>query len=256
MTTPALLRSMSAITLSELWLSTREFGMLVLAFAFPPLMFLVLAGIFASDSGDGFAGLNGADFYVVSYLAVPAASLALTGLPVQLAAYRERGVLRRYAASGIRPLQVVSAQAVVGLVAMALGAVVVLGVAAVSHGIPGAQNLWAALGVLALGMVMLLTIGIALGLATTSVRVANAVGLLVFFPVFLLGGGGPPPGVMPQAMQDVAGLLPLTPVTSGLRAAWLSGAPIGADVRTILVWWVLAAAAVLGLASRGRRTPR
>lgn len=58
--------------------------MLVLAFAFPPLMFLVLAGVFAADQGSGFTGLNGDDFYVVSYLAVPAASLALTGLPVQL----------------------------------------------------------------------------------------------------------------------------------------------------------------------------
>lgn len=253
MTTATMLRSTTAVTLSELRLNTREWGLLVLGFAFPPLMFLVLAGVFAKDSGAGFDGLNGADFYVVSYLAVPAASLALTGLPVQLAAHRERGVLRRYAASGIRPLQVVSAQAVVGLLTMALGALVVLGVAAATRDVPEARHLWPALGVLGLGMLMLLTLGIAIGLATTSVRVANAVGLLVFFPVFLLGGGGPPPGVMPQGMQDVADLLPLTPVTSGMREAWLSGAPVGDDVRTILVWLAIAALAVIGLALRGRR---
>jgi ABC-2 type transport system permease protein len=253
MTTATSLRTTGAITLSELRLNTREWGVLVLGFAFPPLMFLVLSGVFASDDGAGFAGINGASFYVVSYLAVPAASLALTGLPVQLAAHRERGVLKRYAASGVRPLQVVSAQAVVGLVTMVLGALVVLGVAAATRDIPEPRHLWPALGVLAIGMLMLLTLGIAIGLATTSVRVANAVGLLVFFPVFLLGGGGPPPGVMPEGMQDVADLLPLTPVTRGMRDAWLSGAGVGDDVRTILVWWAVGAAAVVALALRGRR---
>lgn len=133
------------------------------------------------------------------------------------------------------------------------GALVVLGVAALTHDIPKAHNLWSALGVLGLGMLMLLTLGIAIGLGTTSVRVANAVGLLVFFPVFLLGGGGPPPGVMPQGMQDVANLLPLTPVTRGMRDAWLHGTAVGDDVRAIIIWWGIGAAAALVLALRGRR---
>lgn len=253
MTTAAMLRSTRAITVSELRLNTREFSLLVLGFAFPPLMFLVLAGVFASESGAEFAGQNGAHFYVVSYLAVPAASLALTGLPVQLAAHRERGVLKRYAASGVHPLQVVSAQAVVALVTMVVGAGVVFAVAAATHDIPEVRDPGTVAGVLVLGTLMLLSLGIVIGLATTSVRVANAVGLLVFFPVFLLGGGGPPPGVMPQSMQDIAALLPLTPVTSGLRNAWLTGSPVGEDVRAILVWWAVAAVAVAGLSLRGRR---
>lgn len=237
---------------TEARLQLREWGLLVFAFAFPPLMLLVLAGVFAGEDR-AFGGIDGSAFYVVGYLAVPAASIALTGLPVQVAAYRERGVLRRYAASGVSTLHVLLAQAAVALGTMLLGAGVVLAVAAATHGVPAVTDPGRALGVLVLGQLMLLTLGIALGLVFRSVRIANAVGMLVFFPVFLLGGGGPPPGVMPDTMQDIADLLPLTPVTAGLRDAWLTGAAVGDDVTRILAWWVVALAVVVGLGIRGHR---
>lgn len=247
------LRTLGALAATELRLHVREWGLLVFGLAFPPLMLLILAGVFAEES---FAGMQGNDFYVISYLAVPAASLGLTGLPVQVAGYREHGVLKRFAASGISSVAVVFAQAVATLLVMVVAAGIVLGVAAVTYGIPAPSTLTVSLAVLGLGMLMLLTIGVALGLATTSVRVANAVGLLVFFPTFLLGGGGPPLGVMPATMRDIADLLPLTPVTSALRHAWLTGEPVGADVRSILIWWSAAALAVAVLTARYLRTGR
>lgn len=249
-------RTMITLAAAELRLQWREWGLLAFGLAFPPLLLLILAGVFAGDNGDVFRGMDGNDYYVVSYLAVPAASLALTGLPVQLAGYREHGVLKRFAVSGISAVEVVLAQAAVALLTMVVGAGIVLGVAAVNYGIPAPGELVTSLGVLLLGMLMLLTIGVALGLAVTSVRVANAVGLLVFFPVFLLGGGGPPPGVMPTGMRDIADMLPLTPVTSALRHSWLTGEPVAGDVRSMLLWWLAAALTVTVLAVSQRRSGR
>jgi ABC-2 type transport system permease protein len=65
------------------------------------------------------------------------------------------------------------------------------------------------------------------------VRVANAAGLLLFFPMFILGGGGPPATVMPSRMRDIAELLPLTHLTGALRAAWLHG-----QVAVTDLWWL------------------
>jgi ABC-2 type transport system permease protein len=47
------------------------------------------------------SGVGGRNYYVPAYVGLVAASIGLIGLPVHLAAYRERGVLRRFRASNV-----------------------------------------------------------------------------------------------------------------------------------------------------------
>lgn len=65
-------------------------------------------------------------------------------------------------------------------------------------------------------------------------RSATALGNLVFVPMLLLGGGGPPRSVMTSAMQSISDVLPLTHVVGGLRQAWL-----GSTDDPHLLWWPL-----------------
>ena len=46
-------------------------------------------------------------------------------------------------------------------------------------------------------------------------------GLLLFFPSFLLGVGGPPPNVMGTVLKDISQVLPLAMVTNAVRDPWL-----------------------------------
>lgn len=251
---PSALRTFTTLAGSEMRLYVREWGMLVFAFVFPPMMMLILAGVFSGDDPEAFGPMDGSEFYVVSYLAVPIASIAFTALPVMMAGYAEQGILKRYAASGIRPINVVLAQAATCLVSVVIGSLLVLAVAAPVYGVPDVQQPLAVAVCWIIGALTLLTIGVALGLLVRSVRVANALGMAVFFPVYILGGGGPPPAVMTETMRDIADLLPLTHLTAALRTAWLEdGSPWG-DLVWVLGWWGIAAAAViviLGLRRRG-----
>ena len=128
--------TMTALAASELRLYVREWGTLVFAFVFPPLMMLILAGVFAGDDPEAFGPMNGSDYYIVSYFAVPLAAVALTTLPVMMAGYAEAGVLKRYSASGVGALRVVTAQAATCLVSVLAGASLVLAVAAPVYGVP------------------------------------------------------------------------------------------------------------------------
>lgn len=241
-----------ALSISEARLYVREWGQLVFSFLFPPLLMLILAGVFAADGGPGspYGSATGAQFYVVSYVAVPIGSIALTSVPVMLAGYREHGILKRFGASGVRPLQVISAQAFVSLVSVLLGALAVLIVAAPTYGVPAPRAPLAAAGILLVGAVTMLGLGIALGLAVGSVRVANALGLSIFFPVYLLGGGGPPYGVLPPTMQHIADWLPMTPVTDALRGAWLGNHVPSADLVHLAAWLILTVVLVRLASSR------
>ncbi len=66
-----------------------------------------------------------------------------------------------------------------------------------------------------------MSLGVLLGSLLPSARSAQAVGLLIFFPSFLLGAGGPPPQVMGSAVRTAAGPLPLTLLTNAVREPWL-----------------------------------
>lgn len=237
----------------EARLQAREWAPMLFAFVFPPLMFVVLAGVFGNKPDDGFGGAIPSEYYVAAYLGVPIGALALVGLPVALASYRERDVFRRFEAFGVSTASLVTAQAMVTAALVVVGAGVLLAVAAPTYGIPTVQHLGGTVAGFAVGAVAMITIGLALGLAAPTARAAQALGLLAFLPMWLLGGGGPPREVMSGPMRTVANLLPLTHVTAAIRDPWL-GLGDGSASPDLLVLgvWTVGAVVVAALVLRRR----
>jgi hypothetical protein len=85
---------------AELKLMTRDPLVLTFVFAFPIVTMLIIGGAFGTAPDLAFDGVNPSHWYVASYLTVVIAAIGLVMLPVHLAAYRERGVLRRFAVAG------------------------------------------------------------------------------------------------------------------------------------------------------------
>jgi ABC-2 type transport system permease protein len=100
---------------------------------------------------------------------------------------------------------------------------------------------------LALGAVAFVSIGVLLGSLLPSARAAQAVGLLLFFPSFLLGAGGPPPHVMGAVVRKVADPLPLTLLTNAVREPWLG---LGPATGSLIAVAALAVAATVIAARR------
>lgn len=239
-----LLGSVLALTGAELRLVLREPLVLAFVFAFPIVTVLVIAGSFA-DGDDGFPGVDPSDWYVASYLAVVIAAIGLVMVPVHLAAYRERGVLRRFAAAGFPRWSFALAQLVVGVLLTLVASAVLLAFAAPVYGLPPVEDPVTVAAGLLLGALAFTAIGLLLGSLVPNARAAQGLGLLAFFPSFLLGGGGPPPAVMSDGMRTVSDLLPLTHVTDAIREPWL-GTAAGLD--HLLVVAALLAVALVGCA--------
>ena len=107
---------------------------------------------------------------------------------------------------------------------------------------------WRVTAALALGSIAFVSLGVVLGSVLPSARSAQAVGLLIFFPSFLLGAGGPPPHVMGSVVRQVAGPLPLTLLTNAVREPWLG---LGSATGSLAA---VAALAVAATALAARRT--
>jgi ABC-2 type transport system permease protein len=239
---------LATLALAEARLLVRDWTVLVFAFVFPPFVMLILAGVFGTQPDEGYAMQRPDDYYVTASIGVPIVALSLVGLPVALASYRERGVLQRFEAFGISKAKVVAAQAIVTCGLVLAGAAVVLVVAVPTYGIPAVEDpAGTALG-LAAGTLTLVLLGVAVGLAAPTARAAQAIGLLAFFPLYLLGGGGPPKGVMTGPMQTISDGLPSA--IPAISEPWLGTDGVGAQLPVLAVWSAAALAVAFVLARR------
>ena len=232
---------------AELKLMVRDPLVLTFVVAFPIVTMLIIGGAFGTQPDQAFDFVNPAHWYVASYLTVVIAAMGLVMLPVHLASYRERGVLRRFAAAGFPRWSFPISQLIVGLATTMVSCALLLVVAAPVYGIPPMHAWWRVAAALVLGSIAFVSLGVVLGSVLPSARSAQAVGLLIFFPSFLLGAGGPPPHVMGSVVRQVAGPLPLTLLTNAVREPWLG---LGSATGSLAAVAALAVAATVLAARR------
>src|SRR6202047_1313502 len=233
---------------AELKLMTRDPLVLTFVFAFPIVTMLIIGGAFGTAPNPGFDNTNPSHWYVASYLTVVIAAVGLVMLPVHLASYRERGVLRRFAAAGFPRWSFAVAQLVAGLITTAVACALLLAGAPPVSALPALHAGWRVGVALAFGAVGFVSLGVLLGTVLPSARSAQAVGLLLFFPSFLLGAGGPPPHVMGSVVRHIAGPLPLTLLTNAVRGPWLG---LGPATGSLVALGGLGVAGTAGAARRG-----
>lgn len=211
------------LTWLELKLFLREPVALLFTVGFPVVFMFVIAGVFNVPPGgrnNPFLGVGGAEYYVVSNIGVVIGAMGLIAFPAHLAAYLERGVVRRFRASAVPLAAVVLAQSIVSSVIAVLATAVLLVAArpAYTYYIP--HSLFGVLIGFVLGLVSFLGIGLLIAGVSRTVRTAQAIGFVAFFPLWLLSGAGPPLAVLPDTMRHIAAVLPMNFAVRALQEPW------------------------------------
>jgi ABC-2 type transport system permease protein len=236
------MRSLLRLAATEMKLFVREPMVITFVFAFPVLTVLVLGGVF-DDDDPNFEGALPSDYYVAAYIGVVIAAIGLVMLPVHLASYRERGVLRRFEVSRYPRWALPAAWILVAMIITLVAVAVLLVTGHLVYGLPEPDDLLGVVVGTLLGALAFISIGIALGMALPSARSAQGLGMLLFFPFFLLGGAGPPPDAMGEPMSSIANIVPLTHVVRSIQEPWLD---LGSPTRHLAVLAALAVLATFG----------
>jgi len=200
----------------------REPVTLVFVLALPLVMMVVMCGVFSQPADPTvFMGVEAKDYYMGAYVAAVVAALGVINLPTHLATYRERGVLRRFEASSIPRWSLVGAHALVMIVLAGIGGILVVGTAkAIYHPANPASPGLVVAGFL-LAALTFAAFGTLLGLIMPTARAAQGIGIMLWFVMFMLGGVGPPPEVLPSAMGAVGDATPLLHAVRLLQGSWL-----------------------------------
>ncbi len=218
------MRTLWKLTWVELKLFVREPATMFFTFAFPLIVLFVMGGVFGNTpdpEGEVYRGVGAMDFYTPAYFGIVISAIGLVALPVHLTGYRERGVLRRLRASPIHILSIFGSQLMVSFVIALLGAIIIAAVAVPVYDVMLPHQPALLVAAFIVSVLAFVAIGILLGSVLPTTRAAQGVGLLLFFVMFIISGGGPPREVMTGAMQRVADVTPLRYVIVLLQDPWL-----------------------------------
>ena len=231
----------------ELKLFLREPVTLVFTLVLPLAILLVMGEIFGryADTEGIYRGATAMDYYAPVYIGVVLAAIGTIALPVHIANYRERGILRRLQASSLSTGSFFSAQMVVALVITLVCVALLLIAAFLFYDIRTPCSIGLTILSSMLAMFCFAALGLFLGFLLPSSRAAQGVGVPLFFIMFMVSGAGPPKAAMSAVMQDVGQALPLWHAASLVQDAWLG---FGWNVAASLVTaGVLAAATLITL---------
>lgn len=228
------MRTLRELTWIELKLFSREPLTVVFVLVLPVVILYVLNGVFGSQPDPSvWEGQSPVDFYTAAYVALVVATIGVLSLPVHVAGYRERGVLRRFRASALRPWALVGAHMVVALVTATIGALLLTAVSVLGYDATLPRDWAGLLGAFLLVSLAFTTLGVLLGLVLPTARAAQGLGVLLFFVFLMLGGAGPPREVLPDAMMRMSDLTPLTYAARLLRDPWL-GEPLDLTATAVM----------------------
>ena len=210
------------MTWIEIKLLIREPVTLVFSFAFPVLVLVLLGGIFGGqrmDSG-AYAGLKMMDWYVPSYIGLVIASIGTVSLPVHLSTYRERGVLRRFRASGVSEWALLGSQFLVGVCTCLLGALFVSVLGIFAYGVSTPVSIAGVAAAFVVAVFAFSALGVLIASLAPTARAAQGVGLLIWFIMMFISGTSAPLDQLPIWMVALAKALPLYHVVISLVDPW------------------------------------
>jgi ABC-2 type transport system permease protein len=90
------------------------------------------------------------------------------------------------------------------------------------YDVPGPDSIPLVVAGFALVALAFSALGVLLGAVLPSSRAAQALGVMLWFVMLMVGGAGPPPEVLTGAMGTVGDLTPLFHAVRALQDGWLS----------------------------------
>lgn len=198
------------------------------------------------------------DYLLPGLIAMSVMQMSVFSVAFLFVQYKEKGVLKRLAATPMLPVQFVGANTVTRLVmSVAQAAIfIVVGILMLHAHVIGSYAL--VLLIVLLGALMFLGLGFTLSGIATTVESVPVLANLIVFPMLFLGGTFFPITGMPHGIRAVANLLPLTFFGDALREVMTEDASfssISGDLLGMAVWSaVLVTAAVITFEFQERET--
>lgn len=226
--------------LTEGRLSVRDMNMVVFAIIMPVIV-LVILGILYGDR----PAFPGADYSFLeqSFGALCSISICaggLMGLPLVVAEYRERKILKRFHVTPVRPIMLLMVHLCIYGIYAAVSAFSLWLITKIFWGFQFRGGLGIFFAGWLLVLVSTLSIGILVGGIARNSKSASVIASILYFPMLVFSGATLPYEVMPDSMQKIVSIFPFTQGIKLLKASVL-GLPLTNMVFCVMITVIVAA---------------
>lgn len=204
------MKSYFTLLKNEIKLNIRDMNMVLFAVIMPLAVLVILGFVYGSKSA-----YDGASYTFIeqSFGAVCAISMCaggLMGLPLLVSDYRERKILKRFRVTPISPTLLLGVELTVYILYCAVSLLTLGIVAAVFWKVKLHGSFLAFIGSWLLTMLSTLSIGMMVGGLAKNSKQASVIACVLYFPMLIFSGTTLPIEVMPEIMQRIMSLFPLT----------------------------------------------
>lgn len=196
--------------ITELKISIRHIDAIFFGILFPVGIALLLGGIFGSKPA-----YEGASYTLLqqsfgAYATVGICATGLMGLPLVLADYRHKKILKRYKVTPVSPAMLLVIQVMISFLIAVVSAILTSLVSVVVFGytMPGSLPKFV-LSFLLLA-VTIYSLGMLISSLAPNIKVANLACTLLYFPMLFLSGATVPFEIMPKVLQNISSIFPMT----------------------------------------------
>lgn len=207
-----------------------------------PVGIIVLIGI-VSGSKPAF---NGADYTLLessfgALITVGICATAFMGIPLTIADYRDKKILKHFFVTPVSPTVLLLVQGVINMILSIVSAVLIYGVVELFFGYEMRGSKIGFILSYFLVMISMYSIGMLMASICKSIKIANIVCSIVYFPMLLLSGATIPYEIFPKALQYIANVLPLTQGIKLLKgfSLGLSQQSLSLPIIVMVVWSVV-----------------
>lgn len=175
------------------------------------------------------------DFLLPGLVAMAVMNFAIMGTAVTVSQFREQGILKRILASPLQPQRFVVAQVTARLILAVAqtGLILAVGMLVFDANVYG--NLLSLFAFALIINLIFLNFGFAIGGRASSSDAAQGTANVLAYPMMFLSGVFFPLEALPESMQTLVRLLPLTPAIEGMRAIAVEGKGIASTTSHLLL---------------------
>ena len=210
---------------NEFKMSLRGMDMVIFSVIMPIIVLVVLGIIFKQKPA-----FDGADYTFLEQSFGALASIAICaggvmGLPLVVSDYRSKNILKRYHVTPVKPSLILFVEVVIYMIYATISLVSLFLLATIFFDFRLRGSIVLFLLGWFLVMVSIFSIGIMVGGIAKDSKIAGVIASTLYFPMLIFSGATLPYEVMPEAMQRIVNVLPLTQGIKILKNATL-GLPI------------------------------
>lgn len=210
------------ILLKNEWkLNVRNMNMVIFAIIMPLVVLLILGVLYGTKPSADNAEYTFLEQSFGALCAISICAGGLMGLPLVVSEYRERKILKRFQVTPASPAKLLAVTFMIYVIYCVLSMITLFFAGILFWNVKIQGSPVAFLGSWLLTMISVLSTGMLIGGLAKNTKSAGVIASILYFPMLIFSGATLPFEVMPETMQKVISIFPLTQGIQLMKASFL-----------------------------------